>query len=260
MNFLLSRLRRLLVVVLVVSSLGWIAAETLQHILRSRAERLLTDIRALSVNHSTWSDVQPFMAHWSRFGSSKGPCTSDACTYQVDLMQTLPIEFIGSPDPGAKNWLPRLVDHLGLRSIAARAGFTVDHGTVITRWFGEQVTPPVRDWTSLDGYIPYLSVASTETTQFSDRAKGHKLVYPNRLALHVKTYIDVAYSPAEDSAERAALMNFNLSCITQFNPCEDEGQILPEAARLWQRQALSISPPSILPPSILPPSSPIPSR
>lgn len=239
MNFLLQRFRRLVIVLLIASSAGWIVAETLQHLLRSRAERLLADIRALSVTRSTWSDVQPIMAKWSRYNVSKTPCTAEACTYQVDLLQTLPIEFVGSPDPGAKNWLPRLMDHVGLRSIAVRAGFTIDHGILTTKWFGEQVTLPVRDWEAPDGYIPYLSVASTETTQFSDRAKSHTLLYPNRLALHVKTYIDVAFSPAEDVAERTELMDFNLACVTRFQPCESEGDILPEAERLWQQQAIA---------------------
>jgi hypothetical protein len=239
MNFLLQRLRRLVIVVLIVSCTGWITAEILQHLLRSRAERLLSDIRALSVNRSTWSDVQPIMSRWNRFNIAKVPCTSDACAYEIDLVQTLPIEFVGSPDPGVKNWLPRLMDHIGLRSTAARAGFTIDHGIVTAKWFGEQVTLPVRDWTTPDGYIPYLSVASTETTQFTDRAKGHTLAFPNRLALHVKTYIDIAFSPAEDASERAALMNFNLACITRFQPCESEGEILPEGQRLWQQQVFS---------------------
>jgi hypothetical protein len=239
MNFLLQRLRRLIVVLLIVSCTGWIAGEILQHLLRSRAEHLLADVRALSVSRTTWSDVQPVMSRWNRYGTAKGSCTADACTYQIDLVQTLPVEFVGSPDPGAKNWLARLMDHIGLRSTAARAGFTIDRGIVITKWFGEQVTLPVRDWVAPDGYIPYLSVASTETTHFSDHGKGHTLLYPNRLALRVKTYIDITFSPTEEPFERAALMDFNLACITRFRPCESEGDILPEGQRLWQQQAFS---------------------
>jgi hypothetical protein len=34
-------------------------------------------------------------------------------------------------------------------------------------------------------------------------------------------------------------MRFNLACITRFRPCESEGEILPEAQRLWQQQAFS---------------------
>jgi hypothetical protein len=232
-------IRKLLLTFLILCCCGWLAAETAQHLLRSRAQRLLADIRTLNVNRSTWSDVQPIMSKWSSFSVPKGSCTAQACTCQIDLVETLPIEFVGSTDPAAKNWIPRLMDHIGLRSTAARAGFTIDHGTVTTRWFGEQVTLPVRNWIAPDGYIPYLSVASTETTQFADRAKGHPLLYPNRLAVRVKTYIDIAFSPAEDPAEQDALMRFNLACITRFRPCESEGEILPEAQRLWQQQAFS---------------------
>jgi hypothetical protein len=239
MNSPVRRLRKLVLILLVLFCSGWVTAEIEQHQLRSHAELLLSDIRALNVNRSTWADVQPLIARWNGSSVPKGSCTPLACTFEIDLVQTLPIEFIGSPSPGAKNWLARLMDHIGLRSTAARAGFTIDHGIVITKWFGEQVTLPVRDWIATEGYIPYLSVASTETTQFSDRAKGHTLLYPNRFALHVKTYIDIAFSPAEDASERAKLMDFNLSCITRFQPCENEGAILPEGQRLWQQQVFS---------------------
>ena len=239
MNSLLQRIRKLLLILLILASAAWVAAEFAQHLLRTHAEHLLADIRTLNVNRSTWSDVQPIMIKWSSSSVPKGSCNSEACTYQIDLVQTLPIEFVGSPDPGARNWLARLMDHIGLRSTAARAGFTIDHGIVTTKWFGEQVTLPVRDWIAPDGYIPYLSVASTETAQFSERVKSHPLLYPNRFALHVKTYIDIAFSPAEDPAEQNALMDFNLACITRFRPCETEGEILPEAQRLWQQQVFS---------------------
>jgi hypothetical protein len=239
MNSLVRRLRKLVLILLILFCSGWVSGEIEQHVLRSHAEHLLADIRALNVDRSTWADVQPVMTRWSSSSVPKGSCTPLACTYEIDLVQTLPIEFVGSPDPGAKNLLARLMDHIGLRSTAARAGFTIDHGVVITKWFGEQVTLPVRDWIATDGYIPYLSVASTETTQFSDRVKGHPLLYPNRLAIHVKTYLDIAFSPAEDASERTLLMDFNFSCITRFQPCESEGAILPEGQRLWQQQAFS---------------------
>ena len=241
MNSPARRLRKLVLIVLVLFCSGWVTAEIEQHLLRSHAEHLLADIRALNVSSSTWADVQPIMATWSSSSVPKGSCTAQACTYEIDLVQTLPIEFVGSPDPGARNWLARLMDHIGMRSTAARAGFTIDHGIVITKWFGEQVTLPVRDWIANDGYIPYLSVASTETTQFSDRVKGHPLLYPNRLATQVKTYLDITFSPAEDGSEKTRLMDFNFSCITRLQPCESEVAILPEGQRLWRQQAFSTS-------------------
>jgi hypothetical protein len=232
-------IRKLLLTFLILCCCGWLAAETAQHLLRSRAQRLLADIRTLNVNRSTWSDVQPIMSKWSSFSVPKGSCTAQACTCQIDLVETLPIEFVGSTDPAAKNWIPRLMDHIGLRSTAARAGFIIDHGTVTTRWFGEQVTLPVRNWIAPDGYIPYLSVASTETAKLTDHTVGRTPLHPNRSVLLDKTYLDIQFSPAEDSAEHAALMDFNLACITRFRPCESEGEILPEGQRLWLEHVFS---------------------
>ncbi len=240
MTPVLHRLRKYLLIFLLFSCLAWIVGEAAQRILRNRATRLLADIQALTVNRSTWSDVQPIMARWGSWNVSKGPCASDACTYQIDLMQTLPVELIGSPQPGARNWVPRLIDCIGLRSVAVRAGFTIDHGILVTKWFGEQVTLPVRNWDHPDGYVPYLSVASTETIRFSERAKGNKLLHPNRMVQRAGTYIDVAFSPDEESSEQTALMSFRLSCITRFRPCTSEGEILPEALHMWHERELTL--------------------
>jgi hypothetical protein len=239
MNSFAQRLRKLLLIFLILCCSGWTAAEVAQHLLRTHAEHLLADIRSIHVNHSTWSNVQPIMSKWSKFSVPKGTCTAQACTYQIDLVETLPIEFVGSPDPGAKNWFARLMDHIGLRSTAARAGFTINNGVVITKWFGEQVTIPIRDWEAPDGYVPYLSVASTETAKLTDHTADRTPLHPNRSALRVKTYLDIQFSPTEDDAEKAALMDFNLACITQFRPCESHGEILPEGQRLWQQQVFS---------------------
>ena len=240
MSHTADRVRQIFLAILLLVCIAWASGEAAQQFLRWRAQHLLGDIRSLSVNRSTWSDAQPFMKKWSRSSVKKTACTAETCTYQVDLLQTLPAFLVGSPNPGAKNWLARAVDHIGLRSAAARAGFTIDHGVVAAKWFGEQVTLPVRDWDSPDGYIPYLSVASTETSQFREHARNQTLLHPNRLAQHVKTYADIAYSPEEEPSEQSALMDFRLNCITQLHPCETEGEILPEAGHMVEEQKLTL--------------------
>jgi hypothetical protein len=233
MNAATKLLRQVLLTSLVLLAAVWASAEGAQWLLRWRAQHLLADIRSLDVNRSGWSDAQRVMNKWKSYAVITGPCTADACTYRVDLLQILPQMFIGYPDKGVKNWLPRLVDQTGLRSAAARGGFTVEHGVVTSKWFAEQVAAPVRNWFLRDGaYVPDLAVSSGEFLGFAAGATG-PTPHPYRRVLNFKgPYgITVQFLPQEDTSEQAALLDFHFSCITQFTPCETEGEILPAA---WQ--------------------------
>jgi len=144
--------------------------------------------------------------------------------------------LVGHPDENANNSLPRLMDHIGLRSAAARAGFTVEYGVVTSKWFGEQVTLPIRDWTQPSDYVPYLSVSSGETAKFRGRLGGAGTGHPHRAIQTSGLDMAITFSPEEDSSEQMALLDFQFSCITQFRPCERQAEILPEATRLLQEQ------------------------
>jgi hypothetical protein len=246
---LLQRARGLAIAILILLCLAWAFAEAEQQLLSHRAQQLLSGIRPLEAGRSTWSGVQPLLRTWSDQTTTKGPCTFDACTAQIDLVEALPAIAIGTPGTGAHNWLPRLVDHLGLRgSSAARAGIVVEHGIVTARWFGEQVSLPVRDWHPTDDYVPYLSVSSSETSELAKFTAGQTLLHPNRMVQHKASYIAVTFSPQEDAAEKSALMDFRFDCITRFSPCESHAGILPEALRmLEERQLANPAPPPAAP-------------
>jgi hypothetical protein len=238
MNLALKRSRQISFVILLLLCVVWVQAEVSQWLLRRRAEHLLADVRSLNVNRSGWPEAQVVIQKWSRYAVPTGSCTATACTYRVDLLQVLPRMLIGYPDPGVKNWLPRIVDRTGLRSAAARAGFTVEHGVVTSKWFAEQVALPVRTWNLRGGaYVPDLAVSSGEFLGFRVSEAGPPL-HPYRQVRNWKgPYgVTVQFLPQEDSSERALLMDFQFACITQFSPCLNEGDILPEAWRNLQEQ------------------------
>ncbi len=236
MNSVFQRLRKLVLTLLLLICVAWVFGEAAQQLLSWHAQHLLADIRSLDVNHTTWSDAAPIMQRWSRWGSAKAGCSEAACEYRITLAQALPPFLIGSPDATAKNLLPRLMDHIGLRTAAVRAGLTVEHGIITSKWFGEQVTLPVRNWNATDDYVPYLSVASTETSHFHEHTAGNALPHPNRMTQHVKTYLEISDSPKEDPFQRSVLMAFRFNCITQLHPCENEADILPAGLNLIQEQ------------------------
>jgi hypothetical protein len=227
--------RRLLFAVLFVFVIAWVETQGAQWILRTRGQHLLADVRSLDVNHSRWPDAQQLIAKWGQRGAPVGDCNPEACIYRIAIVQVLPQSLTGYPDPGVKNWLPRIVNHLGLRSSAVRAGFSVQHGIVSSKWFAEQVALPVSAWNFPPGQprvVPNLAVSSGEFSSFPEVATG-LVLHPYR---HVRDWqgrygVTAQFLPQEDPAEQAALMDFSLSCITQFSPCLNEGQILPAAWR-----------------------------
>jgi hypothetical protein len=132
--------------------------------------------------------------------------------------------------------LPKIVGHLGLRGAAARAGFTVEHGIVTSKWFGEQVTLPVADWDITVDYVPYLSVSSGAFSRFHQRASEFPHLHPNRMVQAYPHGLNVMFDPQEDPSEQALL----LTCFPKAGGCcRSSSRISPTHGRLegW-RQAI----------------------
>jgi hypothetical protein len=222
--------------ILLIFTVAWATEEGSQLLVRWRAQRLLADIDSISVNRSGWSDAQALMKKWGDLGAPAASCTAELCNYRVTLLQVLPRELIGYPDKGVKNWLPRIMDHIGLRSVAVRAGINVEHGVIMSKWFAEQVSLPVSAWGSAGNtYIPDLAISSGEYTRYPDYATKPSAYPYRRIQNFEGPYgITVYFMPQEEAGERAALMDFHLTCITRFSPCLSQGDILPEAWKMAQ--------------------------
>jgi hypothetical protein len=52
---------------------------------RRRAEHLLSDLRGLHLERSSWSDAQALMQRWGRWGGYKGTCDADHCEYEIQF-------------------------------------------------------------------------------------------------------------------------------------------------------------------------------
>ncbi len=236
MNAMLRSCRQVLFFVLFLLAAAWVFGEGYQWLLRWRAERLLSDVRALDVNRSGWAEAQKMMQRWGQWSVPTAKCSAESCTYQIDLVQSLYPMLGGTPSKGAKNRLPKMVGHLGLRSAAARAGFTLQHGVVTEKWFGEQVTLPVQDWDLSAGYVPYLSVSSHESSTFHDHVRDPDQLFANRLVRIYPYGMNASFAVNENPSEQALLMDFRFNCITQIRPCRDVVEMLPEGWRTLQAE------------------------
>jgi len=236
MKIVLLWFRRLVAAVLLLLGAAWIFAEGLQWLLRWRAEKLLADVQSLQVNHSTSAEVQALLNKWSRWGETQTSCREDTCEYFLTMRHFLPTVLRGNADEEANNWLPMLTDLIGLRSAIAGAGFSAEHGVVTAKGFSLMVHLPVRDWFLRGGaYVPDLAVSSSEVSKFRDYEDKYyvRQSHPSRMARSMKGPYGmlINFKPEESAAEKAALMNFQFSCLTQFFPCRSEREILPEG---WQ--------------------------
>jgi len=230
--------RRILLTILFVLTVAWATEEGSQWLVRWRAHRLLADIHSVNVNRGNWADAQRFMKKWDSLGEAAASCTPERCNYRVTLVQVLPRPVVGYPDKGVHNWLPRIADHLGLRSVAVRAGINVNKGVITSKWFAEQVSLPVRAWGIPGGaYVPDLAISIGEYLRYPDFATKPSTDPYLRVQDFQGPYgITVYFMPQEDASERSALMDFRLSCITRLSPCLSVGDILPEGWKKAQQE------------------------
>jgi hypothetical protein len=232
--------RRTLLAVLFLFGAAWLWAQGTQWLLRLRAEKLLTDIRSLKVNRSSWADAQKLMSKWGRSREYRGVCTAQHCQYGIHFELGLPRFLIGYPDKGVRNWLPRLVTRLGLRGWAAvGAGFTVENGLVTETDFFEGVMLPVQTWFSPPFFESDLNVSSGEINKGPWYDLEYFPQHSNRTARMNKFGLHVYFLPEENPSEKESLMNFRFNCITQLNPCLREDEILPEGWHLLQEEQAS---------------------
>lgn len=236
MNEILRLCRQVLIFFLTLLAVAWVSGEGFQWLLRWRAERLLTDVRTLTVNRSGWTDAQQMMKKWGPWSVPTASCTEQSCTYQINVIQSLLPILGGTPGSGSKNWLPIMLGHLGLRSAAARAGFIVQHGVISEKWFGEQVTLPVQDWEPSASYVPYLSVSSHQSVKFHDHPRDPDQVFADRLVRIYPHGMNVNFAVDEDASEQALLLDYRFNCITQIRPCREVADILPEGWRTLQAE------------------------
>lgn len=220
---------------------AWAVGEVLQWRMRWRAEKLLDDVRSLQVNRSTDAEARALLQKWARWGSVQTYCREDGCNAYVVVRRWMPEFMQAEPIGKAPQWLASLIDLTGLRASDFSARFDTKNGLVTGTGFTESIGLPVRDWYSRDGaYVPDLMVSSGESTEFNDHEREAYVqpTHPHRIARRMKgPYgVFVKFTPKEMPAEKAALMDFHFGCVTQFIPCKDESEILPEGVRLLDQQ------------------------
>jgi len=123
---------RIIILSLGLLCAGWVFEESSQWRFRWQAERLLADLKTIQVGHSS-TESESVLRKWVKRGDLDTGCGGDngtRCYSNVRIMHLLPEVLRASPDDKAKNWLPRILDSLGLRDSMAGAGVITENGVI----------------------------------------------------------------------------------------------------------------------------------
>ena len=214
-----------------------------QHILRWRAERLLTDIRDLQLGKSTWADAQRIMARWGAWGFYNGSCTQERCTYQIalrDVSGTFPV--VSEPDG---NWhsepqkpaaqVLNIYRVLGGWTALVSARIEVIHGSIWGKNYELYLNVPGERSPNEEGYL--LGTYAETVWKTKDLDAFVKTNHPEYMIEKAPIcsgceLVFARFTPYADPQIIASLFDFNLGCLTRLILCRHPEEIAPN---MWKR-------------------------
>jgi hypothetical protein len=243
----ISRWRRVIRIaafsILVLVAVMAISVQVQQHILRWRAERLLSDIRALQLGKSTWADAQKIMYRWGVWGFYEGSCTEKRCTYQIafrDSSRAFPV--VSEPngnlhsEPQQRNaWILKAYQILGGRSAMVAARVEVINGFIWGKDYELSLNIPGESSSNEEGYI--LGTDAETVWKTKDLDAFIKTNHPEYMIEKAPIcsgceLVFARFTPFADPQIIASLFDFNLGCLTHLILCRHPDEIAPN---MWKR-------------------------
>ncbi|HET6142962.1 MAG TPA: hypothetical protein VFE02_05600 [Candidatus Acidoferrales bacterium] len=239
-----------------------VVSQVEQHIFRSRAELLLSQVQSLRLKTTPWSEVLSQLSGWSGQSRFDDQCNGSQCSIAITLIepvysyasQNVPFarmddylrwRFKLSSDrsPIFQMWLgllrlymilggrpAKVIANVGMRDgVVSSKGFTVN---IATYWHN---IPGLYagGWGDLAliahiGSVPQLD--SVSANYADPQLKLHPSYVINRqngCCSLSEGYVH--FTPDTDPGTVQRLMQFNLSCLTRLHPCLDQIDIIPTA-------------------------------
>jgi hypothetical protein len=189
---------------------------------RRHVAELLTDVNALQVNQTKQAGAQALMRRWRGWASLNTYCNrTSRCEYSIQLDLWMP----DRPDfvyQEGRHWMARIFDHLGLRSAHGLARLHLENDTVTEKYFDLDIALPEHLWWTTR---PSLEAAFEEHTEpwlrSAETARNHHHIHYRRIRLEAE------FDPQETQTVQQAFTDFRLQCLTRWNPCMEESDLVP---------------------------------
>ncbi|HEY1676100.1 MAG TPA: hypothetical protein VGG04_00190 [Candidatus Sulfotelmatobacter sp.] len=197
-----------------------------QHLLRLRAERLLSEIRSLELRQSTFSDAQKIVDEWSSNARDLGPCRQEWCDVEITLNRNIQdrMEFLWKHPT-----LITVYRWLGGRAAAITASIRVRRNLVVRKAINEYVDGECgRDDQGQIFCVTMMGHVGTDNHGWvSSLHPEYRFWTPSGCEICVDASVTfTAYANPEDVRR---LTDLNFGCITNWRPCETQQDILPTA-------------------------------
>jgi len=231
--------------------LAFAAVQFQQRLLRWRAERLLADIRQIQMGNSTWVEAQRLMHRWGEWGYYEGSCTTERCSYQVvlqDLFRAHPTFYVSGDEVHQQTqerhccrWLQKPYKVLGGRFTSVYARIEIKNGIIWTKSFDLSIdlfpNHPLQYVSEGDAFVATADgITRFNTHRMTLLGSHHEYMIDALGTCSGCRYIETSFTPFADSQIVQQLLDFNLDCITRWRECEEPGDIMPSAWRLYSQE------------------------
>jgi len=203
-----------------------------QHVLRRRAERLLSDVRSLEIHRSTFSDVQNLKGKWKSLANFDDNCSEASCTLEISCTDFY-LRHFGF---FVKINVLRSFMLAGGRPGRIGARILLEKGSVSGKSFHAGVIVPADK--AVEGRWDAYGVGANaySISEFSEIGYKPNPAHPGYLVVKPGgcdgpcREVDLIFTPSADPATINRLMQVDLSCLTRWiHPCRTESDIMPSA-------------------------------
>lgn len=209
-----------------------------QRILRHRAEDLLADIRQLNLREATYDDAQTILQRWGPWGHLDGTCSRERCDFNIELSD---FAYRHQQFFGAHHWILRAYTLVGGRPAQIRASLTVRNGLVWGKSYAAYIEVPPTSFFDECGYT-LIGESGSRSRFVPGFGPGPLHPYylvgrPGGCKICVMVY--ARFTPYAGTSDVRRLMQFDLSCLTRWHPCREQGDIMPVAWSEYLRESSS---------------------
>jgi hypothetical protein len=232
-------LTSLLVIYLVLLA----AVQISQRITRRRAEHLLSDLRGLQLERSSWSDAQTLMQHWGRWGHYEGTCDADHCDYWIHFDSLGGVTWPTATSVRFSNSLFSRAAEMATTALNAHlpyveGGFRLQNNLVIETSFSLVLNTPARG--EIMSRVTGTRTRDIEPYDLWPEKDPHS-EYRTVLRSGTMGYFFTQFTAATKQEDVEWLTAVNFSCITRWVPCREMGDLLPSAWAKFTAESKRVS-------------------